>query len=104
MTEVTQHTTRILLVRRPTGAPVPEDFRLDEAPISALQPGEALVRTIWLSLEPSDAPDGCTKIVTQENVYQLATRSSLALRAKSGRRGFARRSKGVSTASSTEGP
>ena len=26
--------------------------------------------TIWLSLEPSDAPDGGTKIVTQENVYQ----------------------------------
>ena len=52
MTEVTQHTTRILLVRRPKGAPVPEDFRLDEAPISALQPGEALVRTIWLSLDP----------------------------------------------------
>ena len=52
MTEVTQHTTRILLVRRPKGAPVPEDFRLDEAPIPALQPGEALVRTIWLSLDP----------------------------------------------------
>ena len=26
--------------------------------------------TIWLSLEPSDAPDGATKIVTGENIYQ----------------------------------
>lgn len=46
------HTQRILLVRRPKGAPVPEDFRLDEAPLAELRPGEALVRTIWLSLDP----------------------------------------------------
>jgi hypothetical protein len=55
-------TRRILLARRPQGAPVPEDFRLDEAPLPTLQPGEVLVRTIWLSLDPymrgrmSDAP------------------------------------------------
>ena len=55
-------TRRILLARRPKGAPVPEDFRLDEAPVPALEPGEVLVRTIWLSLDPymrgrmSDAP------------------------------------------------
>ena len=45
-------TRRILLVRRPKGAPVAEDFRLDEAPLAELRPGEALVRTIWLSLDP----------------------------------------------------
>ena len=36
----------------PQGAPVPEDFRLDEAAVPQLAPGEVLVRTIWLSLDP----------------------------------------------------
>ena len=52
MTDAPDRTHRILLVRRPKGAPVPEDFRLDEAQLPELQPGEALVRTIWLSLDP----------------------------------------------------
>ncbi len=43
---------RVLLARRPRGAPVPEDFRLDENTIPDLAPGEVLVRTIWLSLDP----------------------------------------------------
>jgi NADPH-dependent curcumin reductase CurA len=53
---------RILLVRRPRGAPVPQDFQLDEAAVPQPGPGEALVRTIWLSLDPymrgrmNDAP------------------------------------------------
>ena len=57
-----ERSRRILLIRRPKGAPLPEDFQLDEAPLPDLQPGEAQVRTIWLSLDPymrgrmSDAP------------------------------------------------
>ncbi len=53
---------RILLVRRPKGVPVAEDFRLEEASLPSLRPGEARVRTIWLSLDPymrgrmNDAP------------------------------------------------
>lgn len=53
---------RVVLARRPTGAPVPEDFRLEEGPAPEPGPGEASVRTIWLSLDPymrgrmSDAP------------------------------------------------
>ena len=43
---------RILLARRPQGSPVADDFRLDEAPVPPLGPGEAQVRTIWLSLDP----------------------------------------------------
>ncbi len=43
---------RIVLARRPQGAPVPEDFRLEEAPVPEPREGEALVRTIWLSLDP----------------------------------------------------
>ena len=52
MTDAPDRFRRVLLARRPKGAPVPEDFRLDEAPLAALLPGEALVRTIWLSLDP----------------------------------------------------
>jgi NADPH-dependent curcumin reductase CurA len=53
---------RIVLARRPQGAPVADDFRLETAPSPEPGPGEALVRTIWLSLDPymrgrmSDAP------------------------------------------------
>ena len=52
MTASPERATRILLVRRPQGVPVAEDFRLDEAPVPAPGPGEVLVRTIWLSLDP----------------------------------------------------
>ena len=53
---------RVLLARRPSGVPEPADFRRDE--VAAPQPGpsEAMVRTIWLSLDPymrgrmNDAP------------------------------------------------
>ncbi len=43
---------RIVLARRPQGAPVVEDFRLETAARPSPGPGEALVRTIWLSLDP----------------------------------------------------
>jgi len=45
-------TRRIVLARRPQGAPVPEDFRLEEAPLAPHGPGEVLARTVWLSLDP----------------------------------------------------
>lgn len=43
---------RILFARRPRGAPVPEDFRLEEVPMPVPEDGQVLVRTIWLSLDP----------------------------------------------------
>ncbi|MGG5818346.1 NADP-dependent oxidoreductase [Falsiroseomonas sp. HW251] len=43
---------RILLARRPSGAPVPEDFRFDQAPLPDLADGEVLVRHRFLSLDP----------------------------------------------------
>jgi NADPH-dependent curcumin reductase CurA len=49
---MTQTSRRILFVRRPQGAPVPDDFRLEEAPVPTPKQGEALVRTVWLSLDP----------------------------------------------------
>ena len=43
---------RIVLVRRPQGPPVPEDFRLETHPVPRAGPGEVLLRTRNLSLDP----------------------------------------------------
>jgi NADPH-dependent curcumin reductase len=43
---------RIVLARRPQGAPVAEDFRLETHPVPAAGPGEVLLRTRYLSLDP----------------------------------------------------
>lgn len=43
---------RIVLARRPSGAPVPADFRAEDAPIPELAEGEVLVRHRFLSLDP----------------------------------------------------
>jgi hypothetical protein len=53
---------RIVLARRPQGAPVAQDFRLEEVPVPVPAPGQVLLRTRFLSLDPymrgrmSDAP------------------------------------------------
>jgi NADPH-dependent curcumin reductase CurA len=53
---------RIVLASRPVGEPKPSDFRLEEFAIPQPGPGELLLRTKWLSLDPymrgrmSDAP------------------------------------------------
>jgi hypothetical protein len=43
---------QVLLKRRPTGTPTVEDFEIAEAPIPDPGVGEALVRGIYLSLDP----------------------------------------------------
>lgn len=43
---------RIVLARRPQGPPVAEDFRLETHPIPSAAPGEVLLRTRYLSLDP----------------------------------------------------
>lgn len=53
---------RIVLASRPDGAPVQDNFRLEEKAIPTLRDGEVLLRTVYLSLDPymrgrmSDAP------------------------------------------------
>src|SRR6266850_1375658 len=53
---------RIVLASRPVGEPKPSDFRLEEFPVPQAGPGQLLLRTKWLSLDPymrgrmSDAP------------------------------------------------
>jgi NADPH-dependent curcumin reductase CurA len=59
---VTETARRIVLASRPEGEPRPSDFRLEEVPVPQPGPGEVLMRTKWLSLDPymrgrmSDAP------------------------------------------------
>ncbi len=43
---------RIVLARRPQGMVSTQDFRLEEAPVAAPGEGEALVRVIYLTLDP----------------------------------------------------
>ncbi|HUK60055.1 MAG TPA: NADP-dependent oxidoreductase [Stellaceae bacterium] len=43
---------QVLLAARPKGAPKDSDFRLAEAPVPEPGPGEMLLRTIYLSLDP----------------------------------------------------
>jgi hypothetical protein len=44
--------TQILLARRPTGEPTPEDFKLVQSAVPAPGPGQVLVRAHYLSLDP----------------------------------------------------
>jgi hypothetical protein len=44
---------RIVLVARPKAEPTDEHFRLESVPVPALADGEALVRTRYLSLDPT---------------------------------------------------
>ena len=49
---MTDQMTRIILVRRPSGAPVDDDFKLDTCPIPEPGEGEVLVRVHYMSLDP----------------------------------------------------
>jgi NADPH-dependent curcumin reductase CurA len=46
------HNRQITLAARPTGLPMEADFRLVESEIPTPGPGEVLVRTLYLSLDP----------------------------------------------------
>lgn len=43
---------RIVLASRPVGAPVTDNFRLESVPVPAVNDGEVLLRTLYLSLDP----------------------------------------------------
>ena len=58
----------MLLAARPVGEPKESDFRIEDMPVPAAGPGEMLLRTLWLSLDPymrgrmSDAPSYATPV------------------------------------------
>jgi NADPH-dependent curcumin reductase CurA len=59
---MTEAAERIVLASRPVGEPTLDNFRLEELPVPQPGPGQVLLRTLWLSLDPnmrgrmSDAP------------------------------------------------
>ena len=73
---------RIVLAARPHGEPKESDFRLESVPLPEPGPGEVLLRTLWLSLDPymrgrmSDAksyarPVGLGEVMTAEAVSEV---------------------------------
>ena len=74
---------RIVLASRPVGEPKPSDFRLEEFPVPQPGPGQLLLRTKWLSLDPymrgrmSDAPS-YAKPVGIDEVMEAGTVSEVA--------------------------
>lgn len=62
MTQTPTLNRRIVLNARPNGAPTAQDFRLERGPVPRPGPGQILLRTLYLSLDPymrgrmSDAP------------------------------------------------
>jgi len=65
---------RIVLASRPHGEPKPENFRLEEVPVPEIGPGQILLRTRWLSLDPymrgrmSDAKSYATPVQIGEPI------------------------------------
>ncbi|KRE75252.1 NADP-dependent oxidoreductase [Arthrobacter sp. Soil762] len=52
LTALPTSTREIRLASRPTGRPVPENFRLAESPLPELQDGQILVRNLFVSVDP----------------------------------------------------
>jgi NADPH-dependent curcumin reductase CurA len=73
---------RIVLASRPVGEPKPSDFRLEEFSVPQPGPGQMLLRTKWLSLDPymrgrmSDAPS-YAKPVGIDEVMEAGTVSEV---------------------------
>ncbi len=82
MTATLNH--RIVLARRPKGAPVLEDFRLEESPLPELIEGQMLLQTLYLSLDPymrgrmSDGPSYAPPVALNE-VMEGGTVSRVAV-------------------------
>ncbi len=78
-----QTARRIVLASRPVGEPKPSDFRLEEFPVPQPGPGQVLLKTTWLSLDPymrgrmSDAPS-YAKPVGIDEVMEGGTVSEVA--------------------------
>jgi NADPH-dependent curcumin reductase CurA len=74
---------RIVLASRPVGDPKPSDFRLEDSPVPEPGPGQVLLKTKWLSLDPymrgrmSDAPSYAKPVGIGE-VIEAGTVSEVA--------------------------
>ena len=76
---------RFILASRPYGMPTAENFRLEEAPVPKPADGEALVRTLWLSVDPymrwaiRGDRTNVGEVVTAEVVGEVAATASPAV-------------------------
>ena len=76
---------RFVLASRPYGIPTAESFRLETTPIPEPGDGEALVRTLWLSVDPymrwaiRGARTNVGEVVTAEVVGEVAATASPAV-------------------------
>jgi len=52
MSQSTTVNRRIVLNARPVGAPTADDFRMESGPVPQPDPGQVLLRTLYLSLDP----------------------------------------------------
>lgn len=52
MSQSPQQNRRIHLASRPHGAPTPDNFRVENAPVPSPEEGQLLLRTVYLSLDP----------------------------------------------------
>ena len=65
---MSQSAKRVVLVSRPVGEPKASDFRIEDQAVPTPGPGQILLRTIWLSLDPymrgrmSDGPSYATPV------------------------------------------
>ena len=79
---MTDSARRIVLASRPVGEPKPSDFRLEVFPVPQPGPGQMLLKTKWLSLDPymrgrmSDAPS-YAKPVGIDEVMEAGTVSEV---------------------------
>jgi len=75
---------RVVLASRPIGEPKASDFRLEEFPVPQPGPGQMLLKTKWLSLDPymrgrmSDAPS-YAKPVAIDEVTEAGTVSEVTV-------------------------
>lgn len=52
MPQTNKNNRRIVLASRPQGAPIPDNFHLENAPVPEPAEGQVLLRTVYLSLDP----------------------------------------------------
>ena len=83
MTQIPTSTTRVLLARRPTGAPVPEDFRIVEEPLAPLAGQVVEVSSVAVSTDGATAAlgghDGVTRIREFKQMVRLREQVQMVL-------------------------
>ena len=83
-----QRNRRWVLASRPHGAPVPENFRLEEDDVATPGEGQVLLRTVYLSLDPymrgrmSDEPSYSPPVDIGGVMVGMAPKSTRSSRAE----------------------